>query len=103
MLNNQNFSMFAGDTKNINVTMTDGTPLSGSSIKWGLLKQGATVVSKTTSNGITVAGSVFTIKLNASDTVGFVGRYYHEAEVTDMFGNVSTVMTGFITIEKSNV
>lgn len=102
MLTNQNFTMVSGDSKNITVSMLDGVPLDGATVKWAL-KQSSTVVSKTTSSGITIAGSTFTIRLNSADTASLIGKYYHEAEVTDMFGNVSTVMTGNITIERSNV
>ena len=100
---NQDINMFAGDTKDILVTMT--TDLSGATIKWALKKRlnGTQYIYKTTSSGITVSGSTFTIRLDVADTSDLSGGYYHEAEVTDALGNVSTVMTGSAKIEPSGV
>lgn len=101
-LANQNFTMIAGDTKNIVVTDVQGTNLSGSTIRW-ILKKGSTILTKTTSSGITISGTTFTIRLNSSDTANLTGPYYHEARITDVAGNVSTAMKGCITFESSNV
>lgn len=101
---NQNFDMFAGDTKDIIVTMTDSTNLSGASVKWSLRRGGARgplVASKTTSSGVTTSGTSFTVRLSSADTSSLVGQFYHEAEVTDVSGNVSTVTIGEIKIEPS--
>jgi hypothetical protein len=105
---NQNFEMVAGDTKNVVVTVA-GTDLTGATIKWALKKSVSSTVanvSKTTSDGISIsdaAGGVFTIALAPADTVNLKNDYYHEAEVTDQQGNVSTVMTGRISILLSGV
>lgn len=103
---NQDFDMYAGDTKDIVVTMSDSANIDGSTVKWGLKKsvKDTMLVSKNTGGlGITVSGTAFTVRLNPSDTLGLSGRYYHEAEVTDVLGNVSTVTVGHITIEPSGV
>lgn len=103
---NQDFSMFAGDTKDIVVTMSDSTNLTGATIAWVLRRGGVTgtvEVPKSTTSGISISNTTFTVRLSASDTANLKGRYYHEAEVTDVSGNVSTVMTGSISIEPSGV
>jgi hypothetical protein len=107
---NQNFEMFQGDTKNIVVTVT-GTDLTGASIKWAMKRSvSSTVVdvSKSIGNGISITSasptsSVFEIKLDPADTINLKGDYYHEAEVKDAQNNVSTVMTGRISIQLSGV
>lgn len=108
---NQNFEMFAGDTENVVVTVTEGgSPinLSGATIRWVMKRAGSVtpLISKTSPAGITItdtAGGKFTISLMPADTEDQRGDYYHEAEVTDASGNVSTVMTGRAAISVSNV
>lgn len=110
---NQNFEMFAGDTKDIVVTVDDGdgipVNLTGASIKWVLKKAtvtGAQQVLKTMANGIFLTDPLageFTVRLATADTNAISGKFYHEAEVTDSSGNVSTVFTGTVKIEPSGV
>lgn len=109
---NQNFEMYAGDTKDIVITVTNANGavvnLSGASVRWALKKNVSASQNayKTTSSGVTLtspSAGVFTVRLSAGDTQGLQGRYYHEAEVTDVLGNVSTVTTGYVTIEPSGV
>jgi hypothetical protein len=110
----QNFEIYAGDSKNITVTVTnaDGSPidLTGATIKWALKKRvssPADITKETNTNaGISVANpttGVFLIPLKPDDTKDLSGVFYHEAEVTDGVGNVSTVLTGEVTIHKSGV
>ena len=109
--NNQNFQMYAGDSKNIVVTcrQEDGKDLNltGATIKWVLKKTvlaGTNDLSKATGSGITITDAVkgkFEIKLNATDTTSLLNSYYHKAEVTDSSGNVSTVLVGNAKFDKS--
>lgn len=103
---NQNFAMHAGDTKHVIVTVT-GVDLAGAAVKWSMRKAALKVagpgVSKDTNAGIEITNAAtgeFTIKLNPTDTAGMSGTYLHEAEVTDAAGNVSTVLTGMVTIHR---
>lgn len=104
---NQSFEIYSGDTKNIIIPVTDvyGEPLSleGVTATW-VLKSSAYVVevaiTKTIGNGIDIDGSEVTISLNPSDTEGFSGLYYHELEIVDVAGNVSTVTTGNVIIKR---
>ncbi|MBT2729445.1 hypothetical protein J7E63_21365 [Bacillus sp. ISL-75] len=107
---NQNFSMFAGDSKNLIVTVTkdDGSfvDLNGTTVKWGLRKkENSTIneVSKTTDDGITLLGDEITIKLDPTDTLNLLGIYFQECELTDQLGNVSTIFTGGVKINRSVV
>lgn len=103
----QDFTMYAGDTPPFTITMTDSTNLSGATVKWGLRRghvKGPQVLLKTSQDGgLSASGSVVTINLLNSDTSALDGQFYHEAEVTDISGKVSTIMTGNITIQPSGV
>lgn len=105
---NQNFEMYAGDTKNIEVTIA-GVNLTGASVKWALKRtvyEADAVISKDTTGGISItnaSGGVFVIALAPGDTTSLSGDYYHEAEITDSASNVSTVFTGKATINLSGV
>lgn len=105
MTENQNFTMVSGDTKVIEVTV-DSVDLSGASIKWIMHQFGAEKVRKETPGTITVTdavGGLLQIKLDPTDTASLVGDYSHEMEVTDAAGNVSTVMSGRVSVQKGYV
>lgn len=102
---NQNFSMFAGETKYIAVpnTKDDGTDLdlSGSTITWTVKKREYSpdsVLSKATPD-ITVSGNVLTIALTSPDTNDLLGTYYHKCDCVDQFGNDSVLFTGYMEIK----
>lgn len=111
-MNDQNFEMFQGDTKKLAVTVADSAgaavDLTGATVKWRMAPKvaspTATLSKQTGGAGIDltdpVAG-VFTVNLNSSDTQQLVGEFYHEAEVTDAAANITTVLTGRITIKPS--
>jgi hypothetical protein len=106
---NQNFEMVAGDSKNVIVTVSDAD-LTGATIKWAMKRSvssaTANVSKDTTSGGISISdatGGIFTISLIPADTSALKGDFYHEAEITDAQNNVSTVMTGRISILPSGV
>lgn len=104
---NQNFEMYAGDSKNIIVSVMDGgarpLDITGSSVKW-ILKPtqpaSAILITKSTPE-ITLDVYTATIKLLPEDTENLAGNYYHEAELTDQIGNVSTIMVGSVKINRS--
>jgi hypothetical protein len=110
--NVQNFEIHAGDDLVIPVTVTDeagqAVDLTGAAVGWQAARGtpqrfGTTpVVSKASGSGIAVtdpAGGVFEITLEAADTQGLRGAFYHEAEVTDAAGKKTTVMAGTMTVE----
>lgn len=108
-MTNQYFSMVAGDSKNLIVSVTeDGNTvnLDGSTAKWVLKKKKDSPeneVYKDISSGISVGGNQLTIRLDPEDTETLYGGFYHECELTDAIGNVSTIMSGTVTINKSGV
>jgi hypothetical protein len=108
---NQDFEIYAGDTKNLVVTVTksDGTiaPLIGDvTVKWVAVRGKDIVISKDTTNGIAItddANGEFTVRLDSVDTKTLLGSLKHEAVITDGLGNVSTVMVGTIKVLASYV
>jgi hypothetical protein len=110
---NQDFSMYAGDSKNIVITVTDdnGSPMNllNATVKWALkkrVKSTENMIYKTTTDGITITDAqngLIKISLLPINTSSLSGMYYHECEVTDQSGNVSTVTTGYITVKESGV
>ncbi|OMF35276.1 hypothetical protein BK133_11270 [Paenibacillus sp. FSL H8-0548] len=104
---NQNFVMYAGDTVEIEVPVAN-TDLTGVTIKWAMKRsvKGDNTLYRETPSGIEItdaAAGIFMIKLESIDTKDLIGSFYHEAELMDAIGNVSTIMTGTITIKPSGV
>jgi hypothetical protein len=102
-LANQNLEMYAGDTNNISVSITDhdGAPLNltGAAIEY---KAGASLT-KTVGVGITITdapGGICRIEIDPIDTAALSGYYYHQLVVTNVGGDISTVLTGILTIHK---
>lgn len=112
---NQNFGMVEGESKDVRVTVVDQDgatlDLSGAAVQWeaqaDLQSSGPAAITKATGGfGITLTAptqGVFSIRLNPSDTMGLSGVLYHEARVTDSAGNVATVLTGRLTIQKTAI
>jgi hypothetical protein len=103
----QNFSMYQGDTRNLNVTCLGVDDLSSSDLTWVSyrLTNNAIVLTKTTASGggITVSGAsnIFTVAIEPSDTLSLLGLYKHECELKDATGNISTIFVGKMTVLKS--
>lgn len=106
-MTNQDFQIWAGETKQLIVTVTDGNgiivDISGSQITWRLLdKNNYTIMTKTLGNGVTLTDpthGIFMIQLNPTDTANLgISRYSHTAKITDLFGNVSVLLVGSITL-----
>ncbi|MDP2621465.1 MAG: hypothetical protein Q8P46_15060 [Hyphomicrobiales bacterium] len=106
----QNFVMFAGDTKTLRVTVRDNednaVDLTSASIKWecGRSYGKASTISKATGgSGITITdatGGEFEVLLDADDTEDQAGVFYHEAEVTFSDDTISTVLSGTMTVQR---
>lgn len=105
----RDFSMTAGDTKLIDVAVTeqsDGSPtvITNATISWKASRSLRTTaaISKTTASGITItsgSGGTFRITLTAANTDSLRGDYYHEAQITFSDAEVATVLKGIMTIE----
>ena len=105
--NVQNFEMHAGDDQDLAFTVKDeagsAVDITGFTIAWRLATHvtAPMLVSKATGGGITITDAVqgeFTVALAAADTAGLAGVYYHEAELTDGGGDISTIATGHVTL-----
>lgn len=102
----QDISMFAGDTKILIVTIDEPINLEGASLKWGLRKNKNTkenLIVKDMTQGIAIDQETISITLDPVDTQDMSGDFYHEMELTDLFGNVSTLFVGKAKIEPSGV
>jgi hypothetical protein len=102
---NQNFTLYAGNTKNIIIPVTGIEDLMGATIKWGVRKKEYSTTNDLLkeSPDIVTDKNTITIKLKPPDTANLLGSYYHECEVVDQQKNVSTVFTGLMTINRSGV
>lgn len=104
----QDITIIQGDTCLITVTVTESGSaknLSGASIKWQCARnaKGPPALTKTTSDGITItnaAGGICTVSITAADSALLEEEYYHEMQVTDVSSNVSTVLTGTLTVTR---
>lgn len=122
---NQNDSFYANNKRTFNFTITDRdvTPnipydLTGKHVRWSLSRQqddgsysSIPLLEKTTAdtspvdviiNADPTTGKVQVI-LQASDTIGLLGKYHHELEVIDGAGQAVVVATGTILILKNIV
>jgi len=103
---NQNFKIYAGDTAQVNIGVTQSdvaASLSNASVVWIVEEspKSGSLVRLTTDNGISVSGSIITLSISPSNTSSLTGNYYHEVEVVDVSGNISTVTTGTVTVKRS--
>lgn len=113
MTQKTDFTMYQGDSKVLSVTVADedgaAVAVDGMTIRWqaspvitGGFETTATLMKDNDAlGGITTVTEegVFEVELDPDDTEDLSGLYYHEAELTDGAGNVSTVLTGRMTIK----
>lgn len=108
----ESWTYYSGDTLLIEVSVEkdDGSAkdLTDASVEYGISsKPGSeTLVSKTTPDGVTItdAGNgEIEIQIDPADTEEMDGSYYHECEVTDGSGEVSTIFTGVFYISEDTV
>lgn len=107
------FIMYQGDSKVLSVTVADEdgvvVAVDGMTIRWqaspvvtGGFEPTATLKKDNDALGgvgtVTEEG-VFEVTIDPQDTENLSGLYYHEAELTDGAGAVSTVLTGRMTIK----
>jgi hypothetical protein len=90
---NQNFEMYAGDTMDITVTLTDalGAPLdiAGLTLWWGM----ADIVKQ--------VDETLVIHLVPEDTEALTGAQRHQLRAIDPSGRVETLLTGVVRITES--
>lgn len=100
---------FSGDSLLITFTVyqedeTTPKPLTSATITWGLSKaQGKTPIVTKSATITDAANGVCTVQIDPADTAALSGTLWHELEVTDISGNVSTSVYGTFVIEKDSV
>ena len=102
----QDFEMWAGDNCDVTVTVTDSTgaskDLTSGCVVWALAEApaSASLVRKTSdaASDIAISGCTFTVYLVPVETSALAGNYFHEAQVRDSAGKVSTVTVGNVVI-----
>ena len=105
--------MKAGDTRRLHMTIKDkdGTPLdlTEAQIRWWVSRGNTLKFSRTPAlqkslgNGIedlALFDGEFVVNLAPEDTRELNGSYYHEVEIIDAFGNVSTPISDSFTVTK---
>lgn len=107
------FTMYAGDTKNVEITVTDEEglviDLTDCELFWELSRIVGVqppLLDKEIGSGLTVvtaAAGRFDVRLEPEDTESLEGVYYHEAKLVDDQGDVSTILSGWITISPTQV
>jgi hypothetical protein len=113
MANIEDIEIYAGDTKSIVLTVlnTDGSAkdLTDASIIWVIFDENTEEVlvekDETEMTPIDIPNGIIGITLLSADTENIrpAPWYRHECEVTDIGGNVSTVVVGNFTIMESIV
>ena len=98
----------SGDSAHLVFTVTDGAgalvDLTGMTARWVLSPERgmAPLIDKTSAGGgivfVDAVNGQLRVELSASDTEPLHGTYYHELEVTDAAGHVSTAARGEIYI-----
>jgi hypothetical protein len=97
---NQNFRMASGDDVDLVVTVRNSddsavVSLVGASALWVLSDEaGCTPRLSKTGTLTDAANGLVTVSLTADDTGDLDGVYYHEMQITDGVGKISTVLTG---------
>lgn len=106
------FTMVRGDTKKLSATVRDEAGavvnLTGATIRWWLAKTitapAPRLLEKAIGTGITVIDAPngrFDVLITAANSAGISpGTLYHECEITDATGQVSTVFRGALTLER---
>jgi len=98
---NQNFEMWSGDDFKLVFNVEGVQDVIGTTIKWAAsLSEYSSdkLIEKSTENGedeVEIDGATVIVKLNNSDTQGMDSRtYYHELELVDEEGRISTLAVG---------
>ena len=101
---NENHTIYVSSHEELVVTVEDVTVITGGVVVWVLARSvdADPVISKSseTVTEISLDGNTFTVYLTPIDTVELNPdyTYYHEARLTDEYGNTRPVMSGLITV-----
>lgn len=97
--------LYAGENKNIIVTITDSSGnvenIAGATFEWKLNVRGNPLIKSTSNGNISItnaANGEVTVYLQPIDTQSLEGIYQHELQMTDSQNNVSVVL-----VDKLNI
>lgn len=96
-LMNKTVTMYIDSHQDLEFQITDVDNLIGASIKWSMSKEvdSAPLIEKTTEIEVKVTSFVVPIlPIDNKDLA--IGKYYHEARITDAEGNTRPVAVGYI-------
>ena len=108
-ITNQDFTMWQGDRKDVIITVRDLNgdilDITDSTVIWMMINATNKLSKSTALGGIILSdpeNGELTIRIMPADTLEFDGMYfYHETEMTDAFGNISTVSVGNVALRKA--
>jgi len=117
MANEQNVTgYYSGDDLELVVTIQDengaGLDITSATVTWVLKRNinSTALVTKTVGSGIvltTPASGIITISIDPADTAAVFSAegkpFYHEIELTDVSGNVTTVLFGTFEVKKDGI
>ena len=99
---NQDFEMWIGDHKLLIFTVEDIASIEGTTVKWKMAKSVSRepVIEKSSNSDLDINNNTFTVQLLPEDTINLDTKsdYYHEAELMDEEGNISTLSIGKVTL-----
>jgi hypothetical protein len=103
----QDFEMWEGESKILDVAEVDDTDISSQEITWILFDEDpddAEVTKTTGGGGIDIDNGTageFEIELDPADTEGVTGRFQHECRIDDGGGTESVLFVGEAIINQS--
>lgn len=106
---NQNFIHFKGNDKEVNFVVQDVATVEGCKARWTMseVAGGMAEITKSTEDtpaGITLVGKTIKVILKSEDTDDLspvaAKKYYHECELEDTAGNISTVAIGEVDLRE---
>lgn len=97
----QDFAMYQGDSKYIVFTVEGAESIDITNVTWVLTPHRKTEVAlrKTTADDISIVNGEIRVKLNPIDTQSLTGIFEHEVQIVDIYNNVSTVLSGVVSIK----
>ena len=103
-LEHQDFKIRAGDAREIGITISGSTTLTGATFEWSMGRTGDStpVITKySTASEITVSSLVATVILNSTDTEDLTGNYVHQLNMLDASNKPDVVAEGMVRVKPS--
>lgn len=102
----QNFELYQGTTRRVQVTVTGTNPSTATTITWRMIDEDGVAVMTKTNDGNNINGAtsgLYYLNFFRSDTVSLKpGTYTHEHRIKDASGDEDVTTIGTVTIVKSH-